>query len=300
MQHLSCALRLPLWLALLILPLISAAQEKKHNNALFTYLIHDAFAEELIEGDLVQVDGTIFLKLDEVTTFDNAYKFMDALEGRLMDSFDTERGLGMLGGVPVLKLRASNESDGNTFVRDYFIWDSGKKVYALSISGYAGDARIVEERFAVTRDSFTFTKTREMIGPYYMDVPKIMFVDSYLIWTRIHRPDEWLEVAPRFYTTEDQSAEKGVAEWRKIFKKEKYTNITDTTFTVNDLQVTRMTGNYIKKLAKTTEPESTIVYVLSNSPSSHTLISVSTSPELAPMVQVTLDQMISTASTKRF
>ncbi len=285
---------------MMICTLTVSGQTRKHTNAQFTYLIHDSFTDTILNGEQVFMDNTIFLDLDEVGTYDNAFKYMDALEYKLMDNWKTEPGVGVLGGVPVLTLHTVKENGTHDFVQDYYIWDNGKKVYSLSIAGFAMDARVNAELFPVTKDSFTFITTRNIVGHFYMDVPKIMGSENNMIWSRIHRPDEWLEMVFRYFKNEEEAAEKNAAEWRKIFKKEKYRERSDTTYTVNGINVTRLMGTHDKKLTKTVEPETAIIYLLSNSAGSHTSFTVRIPPQLAPMVFETMNKMVSTVSTERY
>jgi len=247
------------------------AQSKNYTHNLFSFKIHDKFEYKEIEGSngvMAYVSSTTIMEIVEEKRQPNAAKYADLLEGKLLEKFDTENAFDTLDGWPVIVLIAKKKSDLGTWERRYFFFDDGSSTFVLSISGWGQDQRIIDDMFAVTKNSFKFTSIRRLLTDFYFDVPKHMGFDrsAKMIWSRCYDfKKRAFDNAIRFNVYPDEKFASAVKEKQKMLKKDKATNIVDQTMTINGFNVAKLGGTRTQKLEKGyTKIERYIFYLIEN------------------------------------
>lgn len=290
-----CVALLPVLLAL---PLFSTAQTVEYDHRLFSFKIHDALQYEVLEGIPVYASSTIFLNIKEITDFDNAAKYADALENKFLDEEDvyTERGVDTLDGWPVIYLKRKDESKDPAFQQEFYLFDDGKTVFSLSISGYRMDERVIRQYFSVTKSSFTFKTQLKFKKGLSLTLPKFMTEDENMFWSHLYNKDQTIDIPIYVYHDAESKYEDAVKSQTKNFKSLKPTAFTEEQFTIGNAQATCYAATYVKKLKTTSEEESKCLYVIQHPQGGVVRLIFSGQPQVISIMGARMKQVMKSAS----
>ena len=299
-------MKLQLVIALSLLAITTFnAQTKEFKNVYFSFKIHDKLeVDETVEktpGKTIYSSSTIFLDIDEVKSYSNAKKYMDALELALPIDVKVSNRMDSLGGRPVMVLHTDQKSDLGTYVRDYFIFDNGSSTFCVSICGWGMDQHIIDSYFAVTRESFKYSTMRHSLADVYVDVPATMGVDksSNLIWSRVYNPGEKIDIAIRFNRKPEENYDDAIKEKLKELKKEKALDIVNEVMMVGDLNITMVGGTTSTKLNKgLIKEERSYFYFIKHPAGGISYFFFRAHPSIAPSMLTAVEAIIKSASVK--
>lgn len=289
---------LTMTLFLLALSFFSTAQTVQYDNKFFSFSIHDALKYELVEGLPAYKSSTIYLSVKEIDTYDNAGKYADARENIFLDQDDvyTKRGVDTLDGWPVIYLERDDKSSENEFVSQYYIFDNGKSVFSLSISGYKADSRLVHEYFYVTKSSFTFKTQKATNNGITLTLPLFMSESTNMFWSHIYNKDETIDIPIYVYRDLDSKYEDAVKSNAKSFKSLKPSASSEEQFTIGNAQATRFTATYMKKLKTEDEEESKHLYVIQHPQGGVVRIIFSGQPKVISIMGARMEGIVKSAS----
>ncbi len=298
-QNVKHASAMMLVIVFSVLPLLSIAQTVEYDHRLFSFKIHDNLKYEVLEGFPVYTSGTIFLSFKEIDTYDNAAKYADALENKFLDQDDvyTDRGVDTLDGWPMIYLEKEDKSKDDVFVQQFYLFDDGKKIYNLSVSGYEMDMDVIKNYFSVTKSSFKFKTQTRVKGGLSFALPSFMSKDDAVgFWSHLYNKDETIDIPIRAHHDAEVKYEDDVKSTVKSLKSMKPTAFTEEKFTVGAMQATKIALTYIKKLKTTSEDESKQVYIIQHPQGGTVSIHFSGQPKVISILGARMDAVVKAAS----
>ncbi len=274
---------------------LSTAQTVEYDDPLFSFKIHDNLKYEVLQGYPVYRSATIFLSIKKIDTYDNAGKYADDLESKFLDQEDvyTSRGIDTLDGWPIILLIRKDESKEDVFVQKFYLFDDGKMVYNISISGYKNDERVIGEHFQVTKSSFRFTTRTKYKAGIVLTLPKFMSDQSLGFWSHLYNKDEKIDIPIYVNKLDNVSYASRVKDATKEFKSLKAPKSFQDTFTAGGANVTKFSATYTKKFKNnTSEERSEYMYVIELPKGGVTVISYEGTPGVADIMNNRLDPVV--------
>lgn len=232
-------------LALLPGTCVLAQESNEFSNPYFKFSVHNDFKWELLNDRGHYKWSTVYISVMENKNFKTVKDYYDAFVSRLESNTTARIWMDTLAGWPVPRYK-TYKKDKNVWVTDSYAISNGRQLFLLSVLGYQGDSSVIYSGYKQTQQSFVF-KTRAHGGKgFFIQAPQIWNMDKNnyysMLWSHISQSDHSSVPLGIRFTEQEGKAEDIVQVRKKALKKDDYEDLSDSSFTLNNVKFIKLTG----------------------------------------------------------